>query len=103
MPISQPEVARVTSDEIYNVAAAANDYIDRTGNLPSSLAAKNGRIGTGSLFALFSAVYLDLKAGRLRTDYEVPSLILIPKRMNRTSSNGSEALNPGRSTAGTSI
>lgn len=55
MPISQPEISRVTVEEVYELAREAKDYIVRTSSLPSFLKVRNFRIGTGSLFVLFSA------------------------------------------------
>ena len=47
--------------------------------LPASLDVRGARIGTGSLFALFSAVFLDLYAGRTRPSYDVPAFEPYPK------------------------
>jgi hypothetical protein len=79
MPDSGPGVARITSEDIYELARKANDHILEAGSLPSSLPAGNSRIGTGSLFSLFSAVYLDLHSKALRSDYEVPPFEPYPK------------------------
>ncbi len=79
MPGSQPEVSRVSLREVYELADTAARHIDRTGALPSALNVRNSRIGAGSLFALFSAAYLDLSSGTLPRDYEVPSFDAYPK------------------------
>jgi hypothetical protein len=79
MPISQPEISRVTLKEAYELARKANDYIQRVGSLPSHLPVGNTRIGTGSLFALFSAVYLDLDLEKPRSGYDVRSFDAYPK------------------------
>jgi len=71
MPPAQPAAGRVTLGEACALAQAAKDHVKKTGALPSSLEAAGARIGTGSLFALFSAVFLDLDAGRTRPAYEV--------------------------------
>jgi hypothetical protein len=39
--------------------------------VPSYLEVGGAQIGAGSLFALFSAVYLDLEAGRPRPAYDI--------------------------------
>jgi hypothetical protein len=79
MPVSQPGISRVTLKEVYELARKANDYIRRVGSLPSFLSVGNSQIGTGSLFALFSAVYLDLNLEKPRSDYNVPSFDAYPK------------------------
>jgi hypothetical protein len=79
MPTSQPEISRVTLAEVYDLAAQANDYLLRVGSLPSFLDVRNLRIGAGSLFALFSAVYLDMNSKHSGSDYEVPSFDPYPK------------------------
>jgi hypothetical protein len=70
-PPELPGATRVELVSVYALALAANEHIDRTGALPATLEAGSVRIGTGSLFALFSAVYLDLTANRLRPEYEL--------------------------------
>jgi peptidoglycan/xylan/chitin deacetylase (PgdA/CDA1 family) len=79
MPVSQPGISRVTLKEVYELARKANDYIQRVGSLPSFLSVRNSQIGTGSLFALFSAAYLGLNLEKPRSDYEVPSFDPYPK------------------------
>jgi peptidoglycan/xylan/chitin deacetylase (PgdA/CDA1 family) len=79
MPVSQPEISRVTFKDVYELARKADDYIQRVGSLPSFLTVGNARIGTGSLFALFCAVFLDMKSKKLKSDYVVPSFDPYPK------------------------
>ncbi len=74
MPPAQPGAGRVTLEEAFALAREASDHIGRTGALPSSLEVAGERIGAGSLFALFSAVFLDLDASRTRPAYDVPAL-----------------------------
>jgi hypothetical protein len=64
---------------VYELARKASDYIRQVGSLPSFLTVENTRIGTGSLFVLFSAVYLDMNSKNLKSDYEVPSFDPYPK------------------------
>jgi peptidoglycan/xylan/chitin deacetylase (PgdA/CDA1 family) len=71
MPRAQPEIARVKSEDVYRLATEAVGVIDKTGALPAWLSAGNARIGAGSLFALFCAVFLDWDSGRLRPAYDV--------------------------------
>ena len=78
-PLVRPEAGRVTLAEAQGLARAAADHFAATGMLPSGLEVEGGRrIGTGSLFALFAAVYLDLDAGRARAEYDVPEFEAYP-------------------------
>jgi hypothetical protein len=77
-PMIRPETARVTFDEALALAEGARDHIAATGMLPSVLEAGGRRIGTGPLFALFSAVYLDLDAGKRQAEYDVPEFEAYP-------------------------
>jgi hypothetical protein len=79
MPVSQPEISQVTLKNVYELARQADGHIRQVGSLPSFLTVGNTRIGTGSLFALFSAVYLDMNSKNLKSDYEVPSFDPYPK------------------------
>jgi len=79
MPDSQPEICRVTLEEVYGLAGKANEHIHQAGSLPSSLQIRGSRIGVGSLFALFSAVYLDMISRKPVSDYEVPSFDPYPR------------------------
>jgi hypothetical protein len=79
MPPTQPEIARLMIEDIYGLARQASDHIERNEALPAALRVDNARVGTGSLFALFSAVYLDLDSGKLRPEYDVPAFEPYPK------------------------
>jgi len=79
MPPAQPEISRVKLEDVYRLAAEAADFIDKNGALPSSLGVGKSKIGTGSLFALFSAVYLDGRAGKLSPEYDVPAFEPYPR------------------------
>jgi peptidoglycan/xylan/chitin deacetylase (PgdA/CDA1 family) len=71
-PDSQPEISRLALEEVYELAGMANGRIHQAGTLPSSLEVRGSRIGVGSLFALFSAVYLDMISKKPASEYEVP-------------------------------
>jgi hypothetical protein len=73
MPDREPGISRVALEEAYDLAALANDHIHRMGALPSSLEVRKARIGTGSLFALFCSIYMDMVTGRPRSEYDVPA------------------------------
>jgi hypothetical protein len=79
MPPALSGSATVKFEDVFALARAANDHIARTGVLPPSLEIGGARIGTGSLFALFSAVYLDLDSGKPRTSYDVPDFEPYPR------------------------
>jgi peptidoglycan/xylan/chitin deacetylase (PgdA/CDA1 family) len=71
MPDSMPGITRLTLTGVYELAARADEHVRQYVSLPSSLEIQNSRIGAGSLFALFSAVYVDLMSNRPASDYEV--------------------------------
>ncbi len=77
-PPAQPGVARLSLKEIEALAYDFDIHVKTTGNLPGSLPAELGRVGAGSLFALFCAVYLDADAGALRDAYGVPGFSPYP-------------------------
>jgi peptidoglycan/xylan/chitin deacetylase (PgdA/CDA1 family) len=77
-PLVRPETARLTFEEALALAQAASDHIAATGALPPSLRTGAARIGTGSLFALFCDVFLDLDTGQRREGYEVPAFEATP-------------------------
>ena len=79
MPPAKPETSRIKLEDVYRLAREASQHIRRTGTLPKSLDVGNAPIGTGSLFALFSAVYLDMESGKLRPEYDVPSFEPYPR------------------------
>jgi peptidoglycan/xylan/chitin deacetylase (PgdA/CDA1 family) len=79
MPIAQPEIPRVTLQDVYRLAREADDLVRQTGALPASLNVGKAQIGTGSLFALFSAAYLDMISKKPRAEYEVPVFDAYPK------------------------
>jgi hypothetical protein len=69
----------VTSEDVYRLAGEAADIINRTGTLPAWLSVGKVRLGTGSLFALFSAVFLDLNAKKPGRVYEAPAFEPYPR------------------------
>jgi hypothetical protein len=79
MPESQPEISRVSLIEVYELANAAGDVISGSGALPSLLTVRDLHIGTGSLYALFSAVFLDMGSGTPEEDYQVPAFDPYPR------------------------
>jgi hypothetical protein len=79
MPPAQPEIRRVKLEDVYRLAREASEHIRRTGTLPATLQVGNARVGAGSLFALFGAVYLDMDSGKLRPEYEIASFEPYPR------------------------
>jgi hypothetical protein len=79
MPPTRPEIARVGIEDVCELARQAQELIRRDQVLPATLQVGNTRIGTGSLFGLFSAVYLDMDSGKLRPEYDVPAFEPYPR------------------------
>jgi peptidoglycan/xylan/chitin deacetylase (PgdA/CDA1 family) len=79
MPPAQPEIARVKLEDVYGLAREASELIGQTGALPASLSVGGARVGTGSLFALFGAVYLDSDSGKPRPEYDVSAFEPYPR------------------------
>ena len=80
MPPAAPGTGSLSLEEVFALAEDACDSIfGRREALPPSLEIGGARIGTGSLFALFSAVFLDLDAGRTRPAYGVPAFEPYPR------------------------
>jgi peptidoglycan/xylan/chitin deacetylase (PgdA/CDA1 family) len=78
-PPAEPDVRSATIGEVLDLARAADEEIGRTGRLPAFLKVGDARIGTGTLFALFAAVYLDLDAMRTRPAYDIPAFEPTPR------------------------
>ena len=79
MPIEQPELEQVTREQVNALARAANAYIIEHNSLPAWLDVDGKRIGTGSLLALFSNLYLDIVAGKPAAQYAVLPFDAYPK------------------------
>jgi hypothetical protein len=82
MPAAKPEMQRVTRADAIALARRAGEYVEQTGSLPPVLAVKDRSIGTGSLLALFSDVYLDLSSGARAEAYEVRAFNPYPRLPN---------------------
>jgi hypothetical protein len=63
MPASHPGFEVIPGNGVLDLAAAARTYILETGHLPSSLTYEDKQIGTGSMLALFSEMYLKITTG----------------------------------------
>ena len=58
MPVEDPEVKHIPVMGVFDLSVRAHAYIDETGHLPANLNYKGQKIGTGSLLALFSELYV---------------------------------------------
>jgi len=79
MPDTEPEISMVSIDQVYQLIREALNHINQNGVLPASLTVEGFKIGTGSLFALFSAVILDIISENFASEYTVPSFEPYPK------------------------
>ena len=65
MPVSKPEIDLVPAAGILEMAGAAQEYIEKINHLPSSLDYEGKKIGTGSLLALFSEMFVKIQESNL--------------------------------------
>ena len=75
-----PELSSLSVEEVYQLAQTASDYINRNGALPSVIKMNDLSVGTGSMLALFSQVYLDMTLKRILSEYSVIPFESYPKR-----------------------
>ncbi len=61
MPARTPECEWIPSEEVLVLAGEAREIIGQTGHLPASLPYEDQLMGTGSLLALFSELYLQIR------------------------------------------
>jgi len=71
LPPEQPETERVSRDGALALAREADEFIAAEGSLPPWLTVDGARIGTGSLLALFSQLFLDVSQGEAAESYAV--------------------------------
>jgi peptidoglycan/xylan/chitin deacetylase (PgdA/CDA1 family) len=83
MPPREPAGSRLRLADVCRLAKLALVDIDRTGALPANLAVGKARLGTGSLFALFAAAYLDLRSGKPKAEYELVPFEPYPRTHER--------------------
>ncbi|MBA7538158.1 hypothetical protein ES705_30432 [subsurface metagenome] len=79
MPPEIPEISNVSISQINEMASTAYSTIIDRGCLPSSLCIEDKCIGTGSLLALFSSVFLDIVSDNQKDSYEVIAFDPYPK------------------------
>ena len=79
MPPEDPGIERVSRDQAFVLARDADEFIATEGSLPPWLTVDGAEIGTGSLLALFSQLFLDLSAGQPSQSYELTRFEAWPK------------------------
>ncbi len=79
MPPETPGIATVNKEEALGLAASAIGYVQKTHHLPPVQLAEGKLIGTGSLLALFSKMYLEISNERLPDQLEVISFPAYPE------------------------
>jgi len=60
MPVTEPEFNRISVKGTLDLSAEALEYIKNKGHLPAILSYEDQKIGTGSMLALFSSLYLNI-------------------------------------------
>ncbi len=71
MPITKPEIKKVSIEQGLLLASQSNNFIDEQNQLPTELAINGNKIGTGSLLALFCNIYIDLVINEEKRGYQV--------------------------------
>lgn len=71
IPDSVPSISEVDKDQAFKLVQQAYVWIRDRGYLPSYLTIGDNQIGTGSLLALFSQLYIDATTGGLNSSYRV--------------------------------
>lgn len=61
MPVREPELDQISVKGILDLSDKAQEYIQNTGHLPAYLSYEDQMIGTGSVLALFSELYLKIE------------------------------------------
>jgi hypothetical protein len=80
MPASNPEIEMIPVNGLFELSGTAQAYIEKTNHLPASLLYDGKKIGTGSLLALLSEMYIKIQDSNLpdhfstRTFEAYPSL-----------------------------
>jgi hypothetical protein len=78
MPPIQPEINLVLRAQMFDLAMEALAIIREKDSLPHHLMLDNKTIGTGSLLALFSEVFLSLRAESIPKEFVIPSFDAYP-------------------------
>ena len=78
-PNTKSEISMVTIEQVHQLVRETEAYVATYGRLPTNLSIDNHPIGTGSLFALFCNVYLDMYTGSVSRAYPVPEFDPYPR------------------------
>ena len=78
MPPIRPEINLVLRAQMFDLTLEALAIIREKDSLPSHLMLDNKTIGTGSLLALFSEVFLSLRAESIPGEFVIPSFDAYP-------------------------
>jgi peptidoglycan/xylan/chitin deacetylase (PgdA/CDA1 family) len=78
MPPVQPEIDMALRAQVFDLARDALAIIRESNTLPHDLLLDNKTIGTGSLLALFSDMFLSLRAESIPREFVVPSFDAFP-------------------------
>ncbi len=78
MPVENPGIVTAEKNDVFTLSASALDYILKTGHLPSALLLNKHVVGTGSLLALFSKMYLEVQDGTVPDQLDILSFPPFP-------------------------
>ncbi len=78
MPLEDPEIREISKVQGLNLANEVSDYIDLNNQLPSGIAIEGKTIGTGSLLALFSEMYIDITKKSEKDVYQLNNFQAYP-------------------------
>jgi hypothetical protein len=79
IPDSVPGISGINKDQAFGLVREAYAWTRDRGYLPAYLTVGESRIGTGSLLALFSKMYLDVISGNPESTYQVITFDPWPK------------------------
>ena len=78
MPVEQPEINTTSKNDAFTLCSSALNYVRKTGHLPPALLLDEHVIGTGSLLALFSKMYLEILNGNISDQLDLISFPAYP-------------------------
>ena len=78
MPVVKPGFEQIPGRDVLELATAALSYIKETNHLPSSLSYEGKMIGTGSLLALFSDMFLNIGASSQQEQFHTMTMESYP-------------------------
>jgi peptidoglycan/xylan/chitin deacetylase (PgdA/CDA1 family) len=78
MPLTNPEFDHIPANGVLEIAGAAQEYIEETNHLPASLNYDGKKIGTGSMLALFSEMFLKIQDANLPDQFSTLAIEAYP-------------------------